>query len=647
MATPPSTFTHSHSHSRHHRRSSSKRTASLSTIDVVPPSPSLPVYSREFLSSPYLPLDQPPDYPDSANEADHESDDNFFKPPLSPRNNKRKSNNRVVSASGHLRSRSTTKLPYIAPNLPATASDTHLDSLLERSVHALELSNSLLQSSMSTQSSLSAIVNNNEFDDADKLLDARARVLSSRIRTNRNVHQRWFDDLDDLAEDVENLYQASRSVHTGSPSSLSQSAPSSSASVLPRLNRRVHQNSLDIRSDELVHGRLHSHAQLRHLASPPPRAMTQYVSVGSECGDASETTANPSSIYLPSTLGLRVGTHIQSFDSPRSTSTIMPTYPSSGNSLRRSNSSPSTRHSSYVLLLPFYASHASFYAILTNIISLPSRRNSRPLAPQYHESRSRSRSSNKLPSPATPRVIPPPIEELPSQSDSSTDSPQDNPTFRTMECLRKILDEMPPPTDEKVAVSVKPSARSPRFAPRSPPVEPTISTSTTTTSISRLFTKNRHSTSTRAPSPPRQSSLKHRPPPLLTTQLSVSDISASQSANSSGRSTPRTVAFGPLPESYAGSKGNSLSRFRERKEAKARAKSDKAKRSAKTSREKDGSEKGKDSDVNSWWSIWLTGGSGMSVSSSRHEERSEDRMARSWTRPGFGVGGGSLDDWPV
>ena len=37
----------------------------------------------------------------------------------------------------------------------------------------------------------------------------------------------------------------------------------------------------------------------------------------------------------------------------------------------------------------------------------------------------------------------------------------------------------------------------------------------------------------------------------------------------------------------------------------------------------------------------------MSVSSSRHEERSEDRMARSWTRPGFGVGGGSLDDWPV
>ena len=243
------------------------------------------------------------------------------------------------------------------------------------------------------------------------------------------------------------------------------------------------------------------------------------------------------------------------------------------------------------------------------------------------------------------RVVPPPIEELPSQSDSSTESPHDKQAYRTIEYLHKILDEMPPPSDEKLTVSVKSSPRSPRFAPRTPPVAPSTSTSTTTTSISRLLTKSRHSTSTRAPSPPRQSSLKQRPLPLSTSMLSIPDFSASQSTNSSGRSTPRNVAFGPLPESYAGSKGGSPSRFKERKEAKARAKSDKAKRNGKVGDTGKGKEVDRDKESEgSWWTIWLTGGSGLSMSSSRQEERSEDRMARAWARPGLG---GGLEEWSV
>jgi hypothetical protein len=346
------------------RRSHTKRNSSLSTIDLakVPPSPStsnstLPDYSREFLVSPSLPSDQPPDYPDSADEADHESDDNIYPlaPPLSPRHSRRKQN-RVVSPStthsftrshSHSRSRSTPKLPYIAPAPPASASDTHLDSLLERSVLALELSNTLLRSSMSTQTSLSSIVNNNDFDDADSLLDARARILSSRIRSNRNTHQRWLDDLDDLAEDVEELYQdddndvRTRGLDSESYSSISRSLPSSS---MPRRRPR-RTRSIDIQPTEANHhGRLHSQAQLRHIASPPPRALTQYVNVSTEHGDASEATSNTSSIYLPSTVGLRSGPQIHTFGSPHST--VTPTYPSASSSLRRANSSPtSSRHS--------------------------------------------------------------------------------------------------------------------------------------------------------------------------------------------------------------------------------------------------------------------------------------------------------------
>ena len=60
-----------------------------------------------------------------------------------------------------------------------------------------------------------------------------------------------------------------------------------------------------------------------------------------------------------------------------------------------------------------------------------------------YRQRSSSRSSHQPSSPHLPRLIPPPIEELPSQSESSSsDSPH---PFRTVETLKKILDEQPQP----------------------------------------------------------------------------------------------------------------------------------------------------------------------------------------------------------
>ena len=101
------------------------------------------------------------------------------------------------------------------------------------------------------------------------------------------------------------------------------------------------------------------------------------------------------------------------------------------------------------------------------------------------------------------------------------------------------------------------------------------------------------------------------------------------------------VAFGPLPESYAESKGGSgtPSKFQEQKEAK------KAKSKLKS---REGGKRGKDHDrekeESSWWTTWLTGGSVLSMNAARQEERAEDRMARTWGRPGMGVG---IDEWPV
>lgn len=78
--------------------------------------------------------------------------------------------------------------------------------------------------------------------------------------------------------------------------------------------------------------------------------------------------------------------------------------------------------------------------------------------------------------------------------------------------------------------------------------------------------------------------------------------------------------------------------FQEQKEAK------RAKKKGERGGRRGGGLKEKEKEAeSSWWTTWLTGGSSLSMSPTKHEERTEDRMAR-WSRPGMGLG---FDDWPV
>jgi hypothetical protein len=122
-----------------------KRLSRLSS-DTTNTTPTLPEYSAGWKRA-EDPLhdqdfDKPPDYPDSAEEADADTDsfdsehDVYVQPlqtslPTSPRRSSRFQSHRRRKAN--------------------PTNDAVLDSLLERSVHALEMSNVLLQSTMSTQ----------------------------------------------------------------------------------------------------------------------------------------------------------------------------------------------------------------------------------------------------------------------------------------------------------------------------------------------------------------------------------------------------------------------------------------------------------------------------------------------------------------
>ncbi|THH11742.1 hypothetical protein EW145_g483 [Phellinidium pouzarii] len=632
MAALPPALSSPHSH-RHRKRASLSRLSSDT-------SSSLPPY-RSYLPT-IEPFEQPPDYPDSADEADEETDDQsiILSPPFSP------VRRRLYRSTSHPR----------ASNLyvnPASQSDTYLDKILERSVAALELSNALLQSSANTKSALSTVLTADS-SMSDQMLDTHARGITDRIRDHSGVHDRWMDDLDELARDIEELYDDEPGPSVGrlavpirraharavqpDDCPISRSLPSSG------LHRKQRRPSLDLqegRKSVSEAGRLRlSPRERHHFQAPPPRALTQYVSVGAGFREAPQSTLDASSVVLPSTIGLRPSAHVSDFNLASSSSAFSPPPPSPGPSayaslVRHANRSPSSSRSSC-------ASRSS------------------SITPTYRQ-RSSSRSSNQTASPhLLPRLIPPPIEELPSQSDSSaSDSPH---PFRTVETLQKILDKQPMQSNsldlkDKGAENISPTRAAPSFSPRSPPVGPVAGTSTTTTSISRLFTKGSHSTSTRAPSPPRHSSLKQRSPvPSMmqprtsSSTLSISDLltlrSANASGTSSGHSSPHRVVFGPLPESYAGSRPDGTpSKFKEQKEAKARSKSrSRDSGGGKRGRDRDGTGQKEKDGESSWWTTWLIGGSTLSMSASRQEERAENRMARSWGRPAMGA---AFEDWTV
>lgn len=195
-----------------------------------------------------------------------------------------------------------------------TSTDDYLDSLLERSVHALEMSNTLLQSNTSTRLSLQNVIHSEQA--LDRSMARQQRSISYTLREREQAHEGWMDSMDRLVEDVEDLFDEPD--HHRDVYSTTGSLPSTSNSPLNRrtYRRPYAQPMQPIRrhrfpSDEPITAGLQLIAE--RPRSPPPRALTQYVSVTSNAGYASEETAGGDSIYLPSTNGLRAASHLEGF----------------------------------------------------------------------------------------------------------------------------------------------------------------------------------------------------------------------------------------------------------------------------------------------------------------------------------------------
>ncbi|CCM01749.1 uncharacterized protein FIBRA_03815 [Fibroporia radiculosa] len=651
---------------RHRKRISALRLSSDTTVSTLPAYTSPPWFKSSVLSAETEISDRPPDYPDSAEEADADTDSDeshiaYFSPPpplpVSPRR-ARNSHSRTFR-----RQQSSSSEPY-------------LDSLLARSVHALEMSNALLQSSMSTQSSLSAVLASDSM--ADRSLEARAQMLSTRITGNRDMQENWLDDLDEISQNVQNLVgevQMQKQDESAGAGALppeddcvSRSLPTSG--FAERVQRRSHMRrpSLDLRNSGNAQLQYSNHDRSHFIASAP-RALTVYI----------DSTDSPDLITLPSTLGLRSTSQLPPTPLPPMTP------PDSGSGVQAASEGQTRRIvnvlSSYVRRPsppppPSTSVSTSSPSRLASIMSIRSGRSSSsssrtipamrpsksPVKPPVNSSpvstlRSRSLTPMRTSSPPQPpRPMTPPIEELSASSESSSSDTLN--VDRTVQSLRSILDRQ-----QSSAAGSPTASRNSTLAPPprpsflSPPsVAPVSSTSTATASVSRLFTKSRHSSSTRPPSPPRQSSLKNRsapPTPVLTSPpptptllglpdtLRISSIvnGSVHSATSSGRSTPKRISFAELPESYAGSRPEGApSKLRDKVRSKSKRRGKRA-----DGRKSDGSDK---DEGNAWWMGWLLGaagtgsGSGLSLGATR-----EERVPRSpnWnSRPGYGS---ALDDW--
>ncbi|TFK22360.1 hypothetical protein FA15DRAFT_671660 [Coprinopsis marcescibilis] len=344
-----------------------------------------------------------------------------------------------------------------------------------------------------------------------------------------------------------------------------------------------------------------------------------------------------------------------------------------------------------------------------------------------------SNAQGHSPNPLYIRRMTPPTEEETQTDESSSDGCM---AKRTVISLRKILDEQAsaashasgdgstsrtllspyassskaascpntrPPSESSRSPSVDPfiqrpiSARPPpAFMPRTPAPTPSAGTSTATASISKLFTKGVHSSSTRPRSPPLRSNIKGKAPRLAPSEQSPEPESPSavhltaaaanlsgqnsripspspsfaqfpefvtralangnsRSASSSGQSTPKRISFARLPESYASTKpeGEAGSVFQQRKAASARRKEHQRGRSGSDSggmglRRPDSSDAEGD---RRWWSNWLAPKYAVDERETRERMYQEDRATRSWGgRMGLGFGGmghPGMDEWGV
>ena len=705
---------------------------SLST-DSAPPQ--LPVYSsppRTGASWSRLELfaDNPPDYPESSDEADADESDQE----ASVHNIKRRQVSPQIYVSPYQSSpRKNRRPPHHhhspSPSLPshrprnyartsafpqhaATNSDSYLDSLLARSVHALEISNSLLQTSLSTSSMTTALSTDSP---AEQSLEESTTGLSERITKSKDSHKNWIDDLEEIGKRVDSLFgqqaetgdslrpqnNGRHSRNSVKPPSLDATSPVSQSlpisSGLPQTlaeRRRGNNSPLLTVATPISEGQLNYTAHNRsHFVAPPPRALTVYI--GSDDTD-------PDAITLPPTLGHRSPpqpVHPHLFQSSSSPTPSSPVSPRRGSLSAGSNGqNVGTRTSEFPAtaraydILSSYATRQRGSNKITRSQSFGS--NTSPIRPvnikRTQASPTRSESLDMSTSPNTSRgrsltpiktiqlgsqlnspvfyskPLTPPIEELPSANSSSESETQTN--FAVTSLRRIFMDDQAlaiererqlstsrsrtcnPVSDKQWdsnwfdIVSNSTSASRTRAPPQllAPPTLPEASTSHATASVSRLLTKNKHSSSTRTSSPPPQSSLRSpsRLSPTLTPGISPSPsilsipnffgAGSGGSNNGSGRSTPNRVSFAALPESYANSKpGGPDEQFNREKRRKRKKPLSAQSRSRSLENDSD------DGNGWGWWANWLLAASNAESTALRldQESRMEERVARWGMRP--------------
>lgn len=611
---------------RTHRKRYSASKLSSETIPTLPEYSSPPRWPNT-VSSVLLEgeeSDSPPDYPAATAEGDADTEDDQD----------------ISYVSQHLVTASKRRSPsYIRRRkrsmpLPPPPVDPFLDTLLERSVHALELSNALLQSSISAQTSLSTLLSPVE-NEPDRTLEVRARNLSTRIRVNSGVHTTWTDHLDDISKGVDKLLDNSSA--SSDEGAVSRSLPTPSP---PELRHRRKPSLLELNGSSSSSSQLqYSHPVRDKLIAPPPRALTQFV----------ESSTDPELIILPSTLGLRSSPSTTDLRSQFSEHLLQTMHSQSSGSTSEPNR---YNGSSAYYLLSNLAKRSNSSATSSRLFGSPTRRGSESTectergstsSPSSVRTIQHGRAQSRMqasPSQSSPKQLPipaphPQLEPLASSSDSVSST--ENSCFRTMQSLRRILDNQPSSLSVNDISGKQRRPRTPSFLPVTPPPAPVSATSTATASISRLLTKGRHTLSTRPPSPPAHSSLKVRsvpptPAPSPST-LSLADVvgngvaKAIGSSTPSPASTPKRISFAKLPEPYSSSRPGP-SKLREKK-AKKRAKCVKSKREGEST---------------GWFKTWFGDGLMTGPLTGRwQDDRFEDRMGRGWSRPGYGT----VDDWAM
>lgn len=630
-------------HSRRRKSTSLK----LST-DSIPPQ--LPVYSSPPTRfEPFA--DNPPDYPESSEEADADESDQetpeykrpqvYLSPFLSsPRKARRSPHQFHLPSPSFTSHRPRHYAKPLASQHAATNSDSYLDSLLARSVHALELSNTLLQSSLATKSSMTAVLSRDD-SPVDESLEESATGLSKRIMKSDVLQKNWIDGLEEIGKRVDSLFGEQQTETGDGPSNpgngqssrisvkpptrdatfpISQSLPISSRWPQSLTERRRGQHPPLAVITPTVEGQLNYSTHNRsHFVAPPPRALTVYI--GSDDTDLD-------AIKLPPTLGVRSPPQLtpphlfQSATSSPSTSPVSSIRTSFGNGqgvgTRTPELSTATLRAHDILssyLTPKHGSNKlarsqSFGSATVPIRPMNTKRTH--VSPTRSEGPSMCTSSKTLRgrsltplktiqldpqsnSPFFPsKPLTPPIEELSSANSSSESDTRTN--FAVTSLRRIFMDDQALAMKREKQLSVSRSCMyNPsfyflfvdlRYPDRSgvvsnsttgsrtrpppqllaPPALPETSTSHATASVTRLLTKNKHSSSTRPPSPPRQSSLRSpscrsptisprpSPSPSLLNFPNIFGGGSGGSSNGSGRSTPNRVSFAALPESYAHSK---------------------------------------------------------------------------------------------